>query len=98
MGAESLDNILKEVISELNMGHKLKLSGIFNHWEEMVGTQISKKSRPKRLREGILYVSVANSTWANELDLMSGHLIEKINSYLGYNLVKGIRFKADLGH
>ncbi len=96
MGAESLDNILKEVVSDLNLGHKLKLSLIFNHWENIVGAQISKKAKPRTLREGILFVSVANSTWANELDLMSGQLVERINSYLGKNLVKGIRFKADL--
>ncbi len=97
MHAEPLDHILKKMVSDLKIGNQLKHSMIFNHWKEIVGSQISEKSKPKSLREGVLYVSVANSTWANELDLMSGQLMDTINSYLGTELVKGMRFKADLG-
>ncbi|MGM0366147.1 MAG: DUF721 domain-containing protein [Actinomycetota bacterium] len=96
MGVESLDNVLKKVITELDVGNKLTISAIFNHWEEIVGEQISEKSKPRRFREGTLYVSCANSTWANELDLMSGRLVKRINSYLGCDLVKGVRFKPDI--
>ncbi len=97
MHAEPLDHILKKMVSDLKIGNQLKHSMIFNHWKEIVGSQISEKSKPKSLREGVLYVSVANSTWANELDLMSGQLMDTINSYLGTELVKRMRFKADLG-
>jgi predicted nucleic acid-binding Zn ribbon protein len=72
------------------------VSNIFNHWEDIVGSGIAKRSRPERLTRTTLYVSVTTSTWANELSLMSDKLIEKINSFTGENVVKTIRFKADL--
>ncbi len=95
MDAKPLDIVLKELVSDLNIGPRLKTSLIFNHWEDIVGSQISQRSRPKRLKQGILFISVSSSTWANELDLMAGQLIEKINSYCGSRLVEGVRFKAD---
>ncbi|MCG9480008.1 MAG: DUF721 domain-containing protein [Actinomycetia bacterium] len=93
---QPLGNIIDEVVGQLNIGHRLKVSGIFNHWKDIVGSQISKKSKPQRLKNGTLYVSVTSSTWANELDLMSQQLIEKINQYAGCEVVEQIRFKADL--
>ena len=93
---DDIGSIIDDVVTDLNIKSKLNISGIFNHWKEIVGMEISKKTRPKRLIRGILYVSVTTSTWANELSLMSNQLMEKINSYVGEEVVKGIRFKPNL--
>ncbi len=93
---EDIGSIIGPVIDKMGLGKKLRVSNIFNHWEDIVGTQIAKKSKPERLLRKTLYVSVTTSTWANELSLMSEKLIEKINSFIGEDLVKTIRFKADL--
>jgi len=37
---------------------------------------------------------VTSSTWANELSLMSGQLIKKINDFVGETVVKELRFKT----
>jgi predicted nucleic acid-binding Zn ribbon protein len=93
---EDIGSIIGEVIKESNMGHRLKISNIFNNWEEIVGTEIYKKTKPERITGGTLYVSVSTSIWANELSLMSDKLIEKINSFVGEEVVKNIRFRQNL--
>ena len=93
---EDIRSIIEDVIENLNMKRKLNISRIFNCWEEIVGTEISKKAKPIKVTGGVLRVSVTTSTWANELSLMSGQLIEKINSFIGEEVVKRIRFKIDL--
>jgi len=93
---DDIGSVIDDVVTNLNIKSKLNISGIFNHWKEIVGMEISKKTRPKRLIRGILYVSVTTSTWANELSLMSNQLMGKINSYVGEEVVKGIRFKPNL--
>ncbi len=93
---EDIGSIIGSVVDKMELSKKLRVSNIFNHWEDIVGKQIAKKSKPERLLRKTLYVSVTTSTWANELSLMSEKLIEKINSFTGEDTVETIRFKADL--
>ena len=93
---EDIGSIIGSVVDKMELSKKLKISNIFNHWEDIVGPEIAKKSKPQKLVRKTLYVSVTTSTWANELSLMSEKLIEKINSFTGEDVVKNIRFKADL--
>ncbi|MFC2159855.1 DUF721 domain-containing protein [Actinomycetota bacterium] len=93
---EDIGSIIGSVVDKMELNKKLRVSNIFNHWEDIMGPAIAKKSKPQKLVRKTLYVSVTTSTWANELSLMSEKLIEKINSFTGEDIVKTIRFKADL--
>lgn len=92
---DNIGNIIKDVVKKMDIKKKLNISNIFNRWEEIVGMEISKKAKPERITRGILYISVTTSTWANELSLMSGQLIQKINSFIGEEVVKNIRFRQN---
>ena len=91
--AEDLGTIISKLVGDSEIGKKIKRYNIFNHWPEIVGIEISKKTRPEKLYKGLLYISVTSSTWANELSLMTEQLIKKINTFIDEPLVKGIRFK-----
>lgn len=93
---DNIGNIIDDVIKKMDIKRKLNISNIFNRWEEIVGAEIYKKTKPERIIRGILYISVSTSTWANELSLMSGQLIKKINSFVGEEVVKNIRFRQNL--
>jgi len=92
---EDIGSIIKDVVKSSGMKSNLNISNIFNRWKEIVGDEICKKAKPFRITRGTLYVSVATSTWANELNLMSDQLIKKINSFIGEEVVKGIRFRQN---
>lgn len=93
---KDIGSVIGDVIKDLNIGTKLNISNIFNHWEEIVGTEISRKAKPERIVRNTLYVSVASSTWANELSMMSGQLTSRINSFIGKEVVKNIKFRQNL--
>ena len=93
---EDIGSIIGSVVDNMGINRKLNTSNIFNHWEEIVGKEIARKSKPRKLVSMTLYISVTSSTWANELSLMSEDLIKKINSFAGDKVVKKVRFKADL--
>ena len=95
-GIEDIGSILEAVVGEMGIDQKLNTSNIFNHWEKIVGGGIAKRARPRKLIGTTLYISVTSSTWSNELSLMSEDLIKKINSFTGSEVVKKLRFKADL--
>jgi len=93
---EDIGSIIGNIIENLNIRNKLNISNIFSQWEKIVGAEIYKKAKHQKIARGILYISVTTSTWANELNLMSGQLIEKINSFIGEEVVKSIRFRQNL--
>jgi len=93
---EDIKNIIGDLVRDLNMEAKLNVTNIFNHWEEIVGTEISRKAKPDKIVRNTLYVSVASSTWANELGMMSSQLIDRINSFVGEDVVKSIKFRQNL--
>ena len=90
---QDISTILDSYVSGSELGKKLKKFSIFNHWEEIVGKEINRQTRPQKLFKGILYISVSGPGWANELSMMSEQLIKKINSYAGEEIVNQLRFK-----
>ena len=91
---QKIDSILTDVLGGSELGRKVKKYSIFNHWDEIVGQQIASKTSPERFVKECLYINVENPTWSNELSLMSGQIISKINSFLKENIVKELRFKV----
>ncbi len=92
---EGISGILDTYIKNSEMGHKLRRFSLFNHWPEIVGKEISDKTKPEKIFKGILYISVENPTWASELTMMSGTLIAKINTYIGEEIINQLRFKIE---
>ena len=90
---EVIGSIIDSVVEKMGIDRKLNTSNIFNHWDEIAGREIAKRSKPRKITRETLYVSVTSSTWANELSLMSEELIKKINSFVGEKVVKTVRFK-----
>jgi len=92
--AEELGSVINKIVSDSDIDRKIKKFNIFNHWSDIVGSDIGNKTTPQKLLRQTLYISVTSSTWANELNLMSGQLIKKINDFVGEAVVKDLRFKT----
>jgi predicted nucleic acid-binding Zn ribbon protein len=90
---QDISSILDDYVSDSELGKKLKKFSIFNHWEDIVGKEINRKTRPQKLFKGILYIYVSDPGWANELSMMSEQLIERINSFIGEKIISQLRFK-----
>ena len=63
-------------------------------WERAVGTAIAVAAQPTAEREGILTVSCEAAVWAQELDLMAGELIPRLNALLGSERIRELRCRT----
>lgn len=52
-------------------------------WPTAVGPAIAAEARPLSERSGTLTVGCRSAAWANELELLSGDLLHKLNEALG---------------
>ena len=64
------------------------------HWEGIVGPQVAGVTQVESVRDGVLFVRVKNSVWANELTLLKEDMLRRLNSKLGGRVLTDIHFKA----
>lgn len=72
-------------------------------WGGIVGEELAKYSMPIRVEfkkgertDGVLLIEVASGAFALELQLKTRLLIDKVNSFFGYNAIKDIRLIQNL--
>ena len=61
-------------------------------WNEVVGEKISKNTEAISVEHGILTVTVSNPTWRQELVFKQREIIKQLNTKLGQNTIKEVRF------
>jgi predicted nucleic acid-binding Zn ribbon protein len=63
-------------------------------WERAAGPAIAVAARPTAEREGVLTVTCDAAVWAQELDLMAGELIARLNAALGGEPIRELRCRT----
>lgn len=60
-------------------------------WERAVGAEIAANARATAERSGVLTVVCTDAMWAQELDLMAGELVPRLNGALGDERIGELR-------
>ena len=63
-------------------------------WESTAGPGIAAAARPTGEREGVLTVTCSAAVWAQELDLMAGELIPRLNAAIGTEAIRELRCRT----
>ena len=66
-------------------------------WPAAAGDAFAEQSEPVAERAGIVTVACASAVWAQELDLLSEQVLERLNEKLGRPAVRGLRPQARPG-
>lgn len=70
------------------------LARVQRAWEQAAGPAVAAAAQPTAEREGVLTVVCEASVWAQELELMSSVLIERLNELLGEGAVRSLRCRT----
>jgi predicted nucleic acid-binding Zn ribbon protein len=91
---EKAGDILGRLTERMGIAARLDKEKAVVLWGEAVGQGIARKSRATSVRDGILFVTVQNSMWLQELALLKEGIIAKINSLVGRDVIKDIVFRV----
>lgn len=91
---DTIANILDKTLRKLPAAKKIKGQMIIDAWPEAVGEKISQKSRALSVENGILFVWVNDSVWAQHLSLQSRKIINQLHRLTGTRLLKDVRFQV----
>jgi predicted nucleic acid-binding Zn ribbon protein len=88
-----ISGLLKESLSAYTKKSSSGMTAIWDKWDEAVGSQIAENAKPAAYKGNILIVYVSNSTWMQHLRFLTEDIIKKVNTTIGSEAVKEIKYK-----
>jgi predicted nucleic acid-binding Zn ribbon protein len=67
------------------------LAEVQRAWAAAAGDAVAAQCVPDGERDGVVSVACASAVWAQELDLLSERVVERLNRELGRPAVKALR-------
>src|SRR5689334_11644282 len=89
-------DVLSTVLKRVDPDQQMRAYAIWTFWDDEVGAGIARRAQPARVRNGILFVTVATHSWMQELQFMKDDIRDRLNARLGEPLVRDIFFV--IGH
>jgi len=93
--AQAVGETLEAVMRKLGLQERLTESQILGAWKEIVGEWFSLHTCPDRIRDGVLYVRVVQSSIHYELDRnWKPKIVQKLKTRFGAGKVRDVRFRV----
>ncbi len=78
----SLVSVLDKLFCDRDWQYRLGINRVFLFWKEVVGNEISNIASPEIVKGDVLWLSVPDSMWMQQLHLQKVDLLAKINQRL----------------
>lgn len=88
-----LSGALAEYLEESGLGDSLARLGAVDEWASAVGPRVAEVTRAVEVRGDVLVVEVLSSAWINELSMMRGLVLERVNAQRAGPPVRAVRFQ-----
>jgi len=79
---KSFKGLIDRLSRKSGIFSEIKVRLILKEWEEIIGTPLSKKTKPVALRAGVLYVLCEDPLWAQELRFYTDDILRKLRERL----------------
>ena len=89
---EKLNATIKTFLNKHGLKKGVNQNTAIVLWGEVVGEKISKNTEAISVEHGILTVTVSNPSWRQELVFKQREIIKQLNTKLGQNTIKEVRF------
>jgi len=93
-GRASLQALLEGVLANLDLRSRFREHLAVAGWPELVGPVIAAHSRAEAVRDGVLIVAADTPTWAQELQMRTRELLERLARQFGEGLIRDIHFRS----
>jgi len=88
-----LSELLETLLDSAQVNRNIDVLRLWDAWEEAVGSEFSKATRPAVFKDNLLIVHVKSAAWLYQLQFQEEELRQNLNQYLGENRIGQIRFK-----
>lgn len=87
-------SVLESTLKGLEIDLPLRAYSIWGAWAELVGNPIASQTKPRVIRNRILFLDVSHPTWVQQLQFLKPTLLRKINTFIGEDFIEDVRFRV----
>jgi hypothetical protein len=80
---QSIAPVLAQALRRRGLGHLVLLGRIVQHWRTIAGPQLAVVTQPESIRTRVLFVTVSDAIWLQQITFYQAQLLENIRSVLG---------------
>jgi hypothetical protein len=93
---KDISDVIPNVMKSLHLEDHMWTQRMNNDWEQIVGEQLAKNTRPGRMRKNTLVVFVSNSAWLAELNRFGKtEMLDKLQERYGKNRIARLQLQLD---
>ena len=89
---KAIRSILETTLKGLELDTQLRAYSLWGAWRDIVGESVASQTQLHAIRNRILFIDVSHPAWTQQLQFLKPTLLQKINAFLGENLIQDIRF------
>ncbi|MCZ6533609.1 MAG: DUF721 domain-containing protein [SAR324 cluster bacterium] len=90
---QEFHDLIVQLFRERHRQPSLTVTLLRQHWSDIHGAELARKTYPTRLTGGLLWISTVDAGWAYQLQFMKREMLESIQVFMGAPTVKELRFK-----
>jgi Dna[CI] antecedent DciA-like protein len=87
--------LLPRAFRQLPLSDELTESWVFAAWRQAVGELLGQRTKPFRLFNSTLIVSVPSLTWKRQLHDLQDDILKKLHVSMGQKIVWSLEFRVD---
>jgi predicted nucleic acid-binding Zn ribbon protein len=80
---QAIAPVLAQALRQRGLGHLVLLGRIVQHWGTIAGPQLTAVTQPESIRGRVLFVTVSDAIWLQQITFYQAQLLENIRSVLG---------------
>jgi len=92
--SEHISGILRRIFKRMHIEDRVEEAGLFQVWDDVVGSRIARHTKPDRIIKGRLAVIAENSSYIQEYSFLRNEIKKKLNARLGKDIVKEVVFRT----
>jgi hypothetical protein len=89
-------SVLEQSLLQAGLGHLVLLGHLTRSWPAIVGPQLAMVAQPQRLRARVLFVTVTDAIWLQQLTFYQSQLLHNIRKVLGDVPIAKVHFSLTM--
>src|SRR5215510_14121351 len=80
---QALAPVLAQALRQRGLGHLVLLGQLVRHWHTIAGPQLAAVTQPESIRARVLFVTVSDAIWLQQVTFYQAQLLENMRRVLG---------------
>src|SRR5215468_12393817 len=89
---QTIASVLAQALRQRGLGHLVLLGQIVRHWDTIAGAQLTTVTQPESIRGRVLFVTVSDAIWLQQITFYQAQLLANIRSVLGNVAITRLHF------